>query len=104
MVMKLKRTVDKKGVIRYYNPDIDTLHEALVLRISSNGSITHWKNGSEHREDGPAVEYTNGGKEWFINGVQYTEEEFNRWLEKYQLNKKLQHTLEVKPLGNKLKI
>ena len=68
MVMKLKRTVDKKGVIRYYNPDIESLHHALVLRISSNGSITHWKNGSEHREDGPAMIFSNGDCWWKING------------------------------------
>ena len=43
---------------------------------------------------------SNGSKEWWFNGVQYSEEHFN----KYQLKKKLQHTLEEKPQGKKVKI
>ena len=27
-----------------------------------------------HREDGPAIEYANGGKEWFINGKCHRED------------------------------
>ena len=30
-----------------------------------------------HREDGPAIEFAFGGKEWYINGIRLTEEEFN---------------------------
>ena len=38
--------------------------------INKNGAKV-WKlpNGNLHREDGPAVEYSNGsGKEWYLNG------------------------------------
>jgi hypothetical protein len=31
-----------------------------------------------HREDGPAVEWLNGDKYWFLNGKAYTEEEFKK--------------------------
>lgn len=31
-----------------------------------------------HREDGPAVQYPDGTKEWYINGKQYSEEEYNK--------------------------
>ena len=30
-----------------------------------------------HRTDGPAVEYPSGTNKWYINGIEYTEEEFN---------------------------
>jgi hypothetical protein len=30
-----------------------------------------------HRTDGPAAEYADGSKWWYINGKEYTEEEFN---------------------------
>lgn len=32
-----------------------------------------WRNekGKWHREDGPAIEYTNGDKEWFIDGLRH---------------------------------
>ena len=38
-----------------------------------------WKlpNGYFHREDGPAIEWANGsGKEWYLNGREYTEQEY----------------------------
>jgi len=36
----------------------------------------HWYlNGSPHREDGPAVEYADGAKRWYLNGEQLTEKE-----------------------------
>jgi len=41
----------------------------------SNGS-KHWhQNGKRHREDGPAVEYVDGGRHWYLNDVYLTEEE-----------------------------
>ena len=38
-----------------------------------------WYNqkGQCHREDGPAIEWANGTKEWYINGRKLTEQEFN---------------------------
>jgi hypothetical protein len=35
-------------------------------------------HGKLHREDGPAIEYTNGNKEWYLQGTEYTEEEYGR--------------------------
>jgi len=34
-------------------------------------------NGKLHRTNGAAIEYFNGEKEWYLEGVQYSEEEFN---------------------------
>ena len=34
-------------------------------------------NDELHREDGPAVEYVDGTLEWWLNGEEFTEEEFN---------------------------
>jgi hypothetical protein len=37
-----------------------------------------WKlpNGNLHREDGPAIEFLSGFKIWWINGIQYTEQDY----------------------------
>ena len=43
----------------------------------ANGDKVWWINGKRHREDGPAFEYANGNKKWYINGKELTEEEFN---------------------------
>lgn len=64
-------------------------------------------NGMRHREDGPAVEYEIGSEydnEWWINGIQFTEQEFIQWKEKKKLNEKLHFTLEERPVHKKCKI
>ena len=38
--------------------------------------IEYRVDGKLHREDGPAIEHSDGSKEWWVNGVQFTEEEF----------------------------
>ena len=47
------------------------------------------ENGELHREDGPALEYSNGTKEWWIKGVRLTEEEFQKYQKEQQLKKSL---------------
>jgi hypothetical protein len=39
-----------------------------------------------------------------LNDIQYTEEEFNQWRSKKQLNEKLHSTLEEKPSNKRGKI
>jgi hypothetical protein len=43
----------------------------------SDGYKAWWLNGKLHREDGPAIEHVNGDKSWWLNGKYLTEEEFN---------------------------
>lgn len=44
--------------------------------VDDYGTI-EWRLSILHREDGPAVEYANGTKIWYLNGDRLTEEEFN---------------------------
>jgi len=39
---------------------------------------TEWFNiqGQRHREDGPAIEYANGSRFWYLNGKAISEKEF----------------------------
>lgn len=41
----------------------------------TNGDKYWWLNGKLHRENGPAVEWSNGDKYWFLNGEEVTKEE-----------------------------
>ena len=43
----------------------------------SNGSKHWYLNGRRHRQDGPAIEYADGSKHWYLNGKELTEEQFN---------------------------
>ncbi len=41
-----------------------------------NGGKYWYQNGIFHRMNGPAIEYANGEKTWYLIGKQYTEEEY----------------------------
>lgn len=43
----------------------------------ADGYKAWYINGKRHRTDGPAIEYGDGYKAWHLNGEQLTEEEFN---------------------------
>lgn len=49
--------------------------------VITNVSERWYLNGKLHREDGPAVEWHDGTREWYSNGKEYTEEEFNERLQ-----------------------
>ena len=56
MSEEVRRKVDVDGTVRYYNEE-----------------------GEKHRLDGPAVEWSNGYKEWYIEGKCYkTEKEWEK--------------------------
>ena len=43
----------------------------------SNGDKEWYQDGNLHRTNGPAIECANGLKFWYLNGKEYSEEEFN---------------------------
>ncbi|MBK3340010.1 hypothetical protein [Burkholderia pseudomallei] len=55
----------------------------------------YYYENMKHREDGPAVEWSGGKNQWWIHGVQYSEEEFDVWVAKKKLNQTLQSDLKV---------
>ena len=47
----------------------------------NDGDKSWWINGLRHREDGPAIEYANGRKYWYYHGKKIdcqSQEEFER--------------------------
>ena len=40
----------------------------------ADGTKSWWLNGHRHREDGPAIEYADGDKKWFLNGQCHRED------------------------------
>jgi len=43
----------------------------------TNGTKAWFVNGGFHRTDGPAIEFAYGRKVWYINNIWLTEKEFN---------------------------
>lgn len=56
---------------------------ATQMREYPDGTKIWWKNGIRHREDGPAVEYTNGDIEWYLYGRRYS---FDVWCAKMYIS------------------
>ena len=69
-------------VTRYYKKGANIYHrEDGPAIIWSNGPKEWWVNGKLHRLDGPAFIYHNS-KEWWINGKRLSKEKehtLNRW-------------------------
>jgi hypothetical protein len=45
-----------------------------AIEYADGGSKFWYINGKRHREDGPAVELADGGKAWFIDGKRHRED------------------------------
>ena len=58
----------------------------ISKKVDEHGTIRYRNElGQLHREDGPAIEYAEGYKFWFINGKEHTKQEFNDFLLKKRL-------------------
>ena len=69
-----KVTIDEKGTTRWYNIQ-DQLHREEGPAIEcSNGTKSWWVNDQRHREEGPAIEWSNGSKEWYLNSQRHRED------------------------------
>ena len=75
---KITRTVGQDGSIRYHNQKGQLHREDGPAVEYSNGFKYWYKNGHLHREDGPAIERTNGDKEWSLNGKLLTKEQWEQ--------------------------
>ena len=85
--MKNKRFRTLPDRIEYYN-DKGEIHRLDGPAVEfDNGDKEWWINGSRHRLDGPAIEWSNGYKSWYLNGEGYTEEGFHQELIKLKLKR-----------------
>jgi hypothetical protein len=66
-----KVTVDNHKTIRWYN-DKGKFHRLDGPAIEyANGAKVWYVNGKQHRLDGPAIEYVDGHKSWFVDGKRH---------------------------------
>ena len=64
----------------------------ITKDIDEYGNIGYYnEQGQLHREDGPAIEWADGYKDWYLNDKRYSEQEFNDFL----LKKRLQRIMEL---------
>ena len=89
--MKITKKVDEHGIIRYRNEQGKLHREDGPAVERTNGYKEWYLNGKLHREDGPAIEYADGDKSWYINDIEYSEQDYNDYL----LKKRLKRILEL---------
>ena len=44
------------------------------MKVNQNGTKRWSLHGKWHREDGPAIEFADGGKDWYLNGKLHRED------------------------------
>ena len=67
-MLALECRVDSDGDVYYHNA-LGQIHRVHGPAIEyTNGGREWWQNGQRHRIGGPAVEYSDGSKYWFQNG------------------------------------
>ena len=76
--LKYRVEVDVFGTRFYYNNAGELHRDAGPAVEWDDGSKGWFQNGLLHRTDGPAIEYDAGTKSWYINGERLTEAEFNQ--------------------------
>lgn len=81
--MKFKKdksifVIDSGGIKRWYDKNKHYHRENGPALEYTNGDKFWFKNGRLHRENGPAVEYANGSKYWYLDDIQLSEEEYNK--------------------------
>jgi hypothetical protein len=82
---------DGKTTKWYFNGSV--LHREDGPAIETTDGYKEWYlNGKLHREDGPAVEYADGPKYWYLNGKEYNNEnEYRIELERRKISNKIKH-------------
>ena len=60
-----------------------------VSILFPDNTIEYWKNNKLHRLDGPAIEWKNGYRSFYIKGKLLTEKQFNEKIRRRNFFKKL---------------
>ena len=88
MVDKVVLYTKENGRVEMSEPEWERIPPSALEYHREDGPAVEWDNGTKHwflngvhhRVDGPAADYINH-KEWYIQGEDYTEEEFNNLIQ-----------------------
>jgi hypothetical protein len=73
-------TINEDGTKFYYKDrQMTMLHREDGPAVEWSDGHKEWRiDGKLHREDGPAIEWRDGHKEWWLNAVMFREQEFKK--------------------------
>jgi hypothetical protein len=85
--MESSRTVDEYDNI-VYNNENGEFHRTDGPAIERHNGYKAWyKNGKRHREDGPARIFSDDDVEYWLNGKEYSKEEYEQEILKMRLKR-----------------
>lgn len=73
-MIEYKVTVDTDGTRKWYNTKGQLHREDGPAVEYPNGTKSWYIGGKPHREDGPAIEYPDGRKRWYVRGELHRED------------------------------
>jgi hypothetical protein len=85
--MKSKLTIDKYGAKIWKLPSGKRHREDGPACEYSDGSKGWYINDELHREDGPAIDNGDGVKCWYLDNVEYTEQDYKYKMRSNKLKK-----------------
>ena len=81
--------IDIKDDVAWYKDGLCHREDGLSALEWADGSKEWCKKGVLHREDGPAVEYVNGNKYWYLDGEHSSEQDYKIAMRKIKIEKVL---------------
>ena len=72
-----------------------------TLRVLKDGTRKYWLGRKLHRIDGPACEWANGKKFWYIDGVYCTEQSFKKKIQEMNASKNSSYNGKVVKIDSK---
>jgi hypothetical protein len=86
--MQIERIEYEDYVVYGYYKGYFTWHREDGPAVErSNGTKIWYLHGKLHRENGPAIEYANGDKAWYLEGKEIKEKDFEKAVKLYKLSK-----------------
>ena len=77
-LLSLECSVDEYGTVHYYNA-LGQRHRVYGPAVEyTDGSREWYQHGLRHRLDGPAIEFPDGRCAWYINGKVLTRAEWQQ--------------------------
>jgi hypothetical protein len=74
-MIEVDKVVTINAGIHYYIKGTDLLHKEDGPAVQwEHGMKEWWINGKRHRGDGPAIEFPNGDEMWALEGRYYSKE------------------------------